>query len=136
MPILVARHYTRADIRAHREWLYVFGDNVSTLGRGGQAKECRGEPNCVGIVTKWHPFTDAGSYFCDDDLPKVRLRIQDEFRRLAAHLRTGGIVVWPQDGVGTGLAELPTRAPRIHAFIDRCYQYLKDNAPPFEAVAQ
>lgn len=122
--ILEVARYSRAEIRANPDRLYVFGDNVSTLGRGGQAKECRGEPNTVGIPTKWHPMMDEGSFFTDADLPKVRPRIQYEFRRLSEHLATGRDIVWPRDGVGTGLAQLPQRAPAIAAFIDRCRTHL------------
>ena len=128
--IVFVKRYTRAEIRAHPERLYVFGDNVSTLGRGGQARECRGEPNVVGIPTKWQPTMDDAAFFTDDDLPKVLPRIKDEFRKLEAHLSAGGIVVWPADGIGTGLAELPKRAPAIHAYLERCLAHL--NRPDAE----
>jgi hypothetical protein len=123
--LIYVRRYYRDEIRANPERLYVFGDNVSTLGRGGQAKECRGEPNTVGIPTKWHPMMDEGSFFCDGDLAKVRPRIQAEFRTLAAHLASGRDVVWPSDGIGTGLAQLPQRAPAIFGYIERCRKHLE-----------
>jgi hypothetical protein len=112
--------YTRAMIRANPKTLYVFGDNMARTGLGGQARECRGEPNAVGIPTKWRPTMDNAAFFRDSDLPKVTPRIQQAFRRLAAHLAEGGTVVWPSDGVGTGLARLPQCAPTIHAYINRC----------------
>lgn len=122
------KRYRRADLQANPRTLYVFGDNVSTLGRGGQARECRGEPNAVGIPTKWHPTTDEGAYFCNDDLAKVSPRIKAEFRRLAAHLAAGGDVAWPADGIGTGLAQLPQRAPLIASYLDRCLAHLSRGA--------
>ncbi|WP_257556503.1 hypothetical protein [Sphingobium sp. CFD-2] len=122
--IIYVGRYSRDEIRRHPERLYVFGDNVSTLGRGGQARECRGEPNTVGIPTKWHPMMDDESFFCDADLPTIVPRIKAEFRRLDAHLASGGDVVWPSDGVGTGLAQLPRRAPAIAAYIQRCLAHL------------
>lgn len=125
MPIEYAKRYTRSEIVANRHKLYVFGDNVSTLGRGGQARECRGEPNTVGIPTKWHPMMDDASFFDDSALEKVRPRIQLEFRVLANHLKSGGIVVIAADGVGTGLAQLPQRAPAVHAYIERCFKHLE-----------
>ena len=133
--VLLAVRYSRAEIQANRDRLYVFGDNMTTLGRGGQAKECRGEPNTVGIVTKWYPSNEPSSFFCDADLEKVRWSIQASFRRLAAHLEAGGDVVWPSDGVGTGLARLKERAPAVAAFIERCRCHLvngtrdRDEAP-------
>lgn len=119
------QRYKRADLQAAPGTLFVFGDNVSTLGRGGQARECRGEPNAVGIPTKWHPTMDEDAFFTDDALDTVRPRIQAEFRRLASHLQAGGDVVWPTDGVGTGLAQLPQRAPAVADFINRCLAHLQ-----------
>lgn len=122
--IIYAKRYTRSEIRANPDRLYVFGDNVSTLGKGGQAKECRGEPNTVGIPTKWHPMMDEASFFTDDALGKIKPRIQTEFRTLQRHLQEDKDVVWPADGVGTGLAQLPQRAPAVYAFIERCLAHL------------
>jgi hypothetical protein len=122
--VIVQKRYTRAEIRGNPGRLYVFGDNVARLGRGGQARECRGEPNVVGIVTKWQPATDPAAYFHDHDLDRVRWSIQQDFRTLADHLRSGGDVVWPADGVGTGLARLSSTAPAIADFIERCRKHL------------
>jgi hypothetical protein len=43
-------------------------------------------------------------------------------------LTRGETVVIPADGLGTGLAELPTRAPKIFAFIEANIQALANNA--------
>lgn len=123
--IRYAKRYTRAEIRATPGTLYVFGDNLIQRGMGGQAKECRGEPNAVGIPTKRAPSMSEGSFLNDDDFDRVKPIIQDAFRRLAAH---HGDIVWPHDGVGTGLAQLPRRAPKIAAFIDRCFRHLQNIA--------
>lgn len=130
--IIEVARYRRSEIQANPDHLYVFGDNVSTLGRGGQARECRGEPNAVGIPTKWHPSMDDAAFFDDSALEKVKPRIQAEFRRLADHLEAGGTVVWPRDGVGTGLADLPRRAPAVAAYIERCRRHLTSVATPID----
>ncbi len=52
MTLLYIKKYTRAYIRAHPDWLFVFGDNMMRRGFGGQAAEARGEPNAIGIATK------------------------------------------------------------------------------------
>lgn len=128
--IIEVSRYRREDIRANPDKLYVFGDNFAGVGRGGQAKECRGEPNTVGIVTKWHPTMDAGAFLTDEALPRIRYRYQQDFRRLAEHLAAGGDVVWPRDGVGTGLARLPQSAPAVFDYIQRCFGHLKSFALP------
>lgn len=115
--LIIVHHYYRSHLKHHADRLFVFGDNMVERGFGGQAKEARGEPNAVGIPTKWGPSMREGAFFTDRDLPKVRARIDAAFDRLEAHIANGGNVVWPQGGVGTGLADLPRRAPAIMAHI-------------------
>jgi hypothetical protein len=69
---------------------------------------------------------EASAFFDDGDFERVQPIIQAEFRRLADHLRTGGTVVLPSAGIGTDRAKLVTRAPRIRAFIDRCFAHLQE----------
>jgi hypothetical protein len=114
----IEKHITRAMLRANPATLFVFGDNYAGIGRGGQAKEMRGEPNAVGIPTKWAPHMREDAFFKNEDLEKVRLLIDARFTRLLNHIRSGNEVVWPADGIGTGLAELQARAPKIWALIE------------------
>jgi hypothetical protein len=51
----------------------------------------------------------------------VKSAIEDAFRKLEAHLASGRDIILPADGIGTGLAELPTRAPRLFARLERCW---------------
>lgn len=119
MPIRTVNRYTRSDLRANKNTLFVFGDNMVRQGRGGQAAECRDEPNAVGIPTKWNPSTNQSAYFSDLDIAKATPQIDAAFNRLVDHLRQGGDVVWPADGIGTGLAKLREKAPAINAYIER-----------------
>ena len=123
--IETVERYSRAMLQSRPGDLFVFGDNMAFLGRGGQARECRGEPNAIGVVTKWRPSNDEDAFFCDADLDKVRWSIQASYRKLAEHIARGGVVVFPADGVGTGLADLQTRAPAISKFIERCNEHLR-----------
>lgn len=116
---------TRAMLRAEPDTLFVFGDNMSAAGLGGQAKVMRGEPNAVGIPTKWLPSRTDAAYFTDADYEWIKPKIEAQFRMLADHLRIGGKVVWPEDGIGTGLAELPARAPAIYALIQTWRELLE-----------
>ena len=115
---------TRLQARANPQVLFVFGDNLVGAGFGGQAAELRGEPNAVGIPTKRAPRRDERAYFRDADLTLAAPVISAAFARLAEHLADGGDIVWPAAGVGTGLAELPRRAPAIAAFIEAGYRQL------------
>lgn len=104
---------TRAMVRAEPDTLWVFGDNLRRTGLGGQAKEMRGEPNAVGIPTKHWPSNNRNAFFSDRDFETFKAAALPDFIRLADHLRAGGVVVWPADGVGTGRARLKESSPRI-----------------------
>jgi hypothetical protein len=128
MPINLAKRYARQDLRRNPSWLFVFGDNLARSGLGGQAKECRGESNAVGIPTKRLPTMADQAFLSDADLAQVKPLIDEAFLRLVAHLKAGGVVILPQDGVGTGLARLEEKAPRIWRYLERCFARLQEIA--------
>lgn len=107
----------RADLQANPDILYVFGDNAQRIGMGGQAKEMRGEPNAVGVATKWAIDGRVSDWFKDEDYERCTAQIRADWWRAYLHLNDGGIVIVPMDGIGTGLSELPTRAPRIYRYV-------------------
>jgi len=98
--------------------LYVFGDNVKRVGLGGQAKEMRGEPNAIGVATKWNPGAYIDSYFSDEDLKKCCEIIWEDYYKVYSHLTYDkGTAVFPLDGIGTGLSRLPSLAPKVYEYI-------------------
>lgn len=110
----------RADLRVAPTALFLFGDCVLREGYGSQAREMRGEPNAVGVPTKWRPDNTPGAFFDDRtlaDYPHVRAAIDEAFEVARAHLGVGYDVVVPADGLGTGLAALATRASSVLAYI-------------------
>lgn len=112
------KHITRQMLRDEPEKLFVFGDNMARKGLGGQAAEMRGEPNAVGIPTKYSPEMFKTSFFHDTDFDKLKSRIDEPFDILKEHVKAGCIVVWPKDDIGTGRAQLRKRAPHIFWYID------------------
>lgn len=122
----------REEVRANRNAVYVFGDNMVGKGFGGQAAAMRGEINAIGVPTKWRPERDPGAYFVDDDWSDgdVRHAIFGAFDRIEAELTAGRDVVIPSDGLGTGLADLPRRAPRIADYIGKRIADLEKMARP------
>lgn len=119
---------TRQNLRDNREWIYVFGDNFQRLGFGGQAREMRGEPNALGLPTKHAPDNDDKSFFSDavDHSNGVAwLSIIGTFNIIDVALKRECCVVIPLDGLGTGLSELPTRAPKINRLITSKIEYLE-----------
>lgn len=118
MTLLRPRHISREYVRAHPDMLFVFGDNMARRGMGGQAAAMRGEPNIIGIPTKWTPRREV-AYFVDRDWNNSDIfdAIFDAFAAIEDALAAGRTVVIPADGIGTGLADLPRRAPRIASYI-------------------
>lgn len=118
MPIEHRKMITRPMLQAEPETLFVFGDNMLRKDLGGQAAEIRGEPNAVGIPTKNAPSNRPAAYFSDDDFDAAKPEIDSGFDRLETHLKSGGVVVWPTDGIGTGRADLEIKAPRNWDYVE------------------
>lgn len=136
MPLGEVKKYYREDARVNRnpdtqcladalknlDWLYVFGDNVQRVGMGGQAYEMRHEPNAVGVATKYSP----NRYYGDSPaeiLAQNRI-IDNDMKPLFRHLVNGGVVIWPRDGIGTGLSALPEHAPETFTHLENKYRAL------------
>lgn len=113
MPLEKATFYSRMDIKANPDKLYIFGDNFALKGFGGQAKEARGEPNAIGVPTKRSPNWSEGAYLTDADFEEWRDIALPNMNLVKHALAEGKTVVMPMSGIGTGLAELETRAPKI-----------------------
>jgi hypothetical protein len=113
MPLLYIKHYSRAMIRAHPDWLFVFGDNLMREGYGGQAKEARDEPNAIGFVTKRRPLWSEDAFFADTDIDEWNAAVKPAMRELWDYARVGRTIIWPLDGIGTNRAQLSRRAPEI-----------------------
>jgi hypothetical protein len=118
MTLLYIKKYTRAYIKAHPDWLFVFGDNLSRTGLGGQAAEARGEPNAIGIATKIKPTMEPDAFFTDHHYHEWFAAEQTTMRRLMEASQRGRTIIWPLDGIGTGLARLEKSAPSIWSDID------------------
>jgi hypothetical protein len=106
--IIFQKRIYRSDLRQNPGVYYVFGDNAARCGLGGQAAEMRGEPNAIGVATKWSP-SECFSQERHDEQVEI---LNADLDRVAALLKRGLLVVWPSDGIGTGLAELERLWPR------------------------
>lgn len=105
---------TRADVRANRNKIFIFGDNLAMRGFGGQAKEMRGEQNAVGVPTKKAPDNKPESFFTDKELAANKQAIDRAF----AQIPPDKIIVLPKAGIGTGLARLEEKAPQTFAYLN------------------
>lgn len=119
MPIIYQKWIYRVDLKANPNILYVFGDNTWRVGLGGQAKEMRGEPNAVGVATKWRPSSDCPAcFFSDANITQQKQIIAKDLKPIVEALRAGKIVIWPLDGIGSGLSKVPVKSPKTWAFIE------------------
>lgn len=121
--LIIVDRYTRAVIKANPTVLFAFGDNLARVGFGGQAAEARGCLNAIGIPTKISPSVYIFDQDVEEDIDRFKEPIVLAFAILRKHLRSGNDVVWPKDGVGTGLARLPITAPRLHSVIEELKEY-------------
>ncbi|MBX3290009.1 MAG: hypothetical protein KF855_11765 [Acidobacteria bacterium] len=111
---------TREYVRANRDELFLFGDNLERRGLGGQAAEMRGEPNAIGVPTKNKPSMTTDSFFTDTKFDQNRAAIDYAFAKLAeAVTDSSRVIVLPSDGLGTGRAQLKQRAPLTFAYLQK-----------------
>jgi|GEM_PF-2214881 len=112
--IEIRDHITRADVRAEKNKIFLFGDNLKEQGYGGQAKEMRGEENAVGIPTKKFPTNNPSAFFSDKELAPNKQAIDEAFGKIPPDK----IIVIPKAGLGTGLAQLEEKAPQTFAYLN------------------
>jgi len=121
--LIYKKFICRQDLKDNPNKLYVFGDNSERVGFGGQAKEMRGEPNAVGITTKKSPSMDDSAFFTNDDILQWIYENRLSVKRLVVHRSD---IVWPSDGIGTGLAQLKERAHSIWFTLTYFEEYLEE----------
>ena len=112
------KRYTANTPKENPDIIFVFGDNLQGRGKGGQAV-LRDNPNVLGVPTKRYPGRSQGDYFTGSpDEARAVTNSIDEIDRL---VKAGKTVAIPVDGgqisLGTGLAELNTRAPELLSYI-------------------
>jgi hypothetical protein len=113
MTLLYIKKYSRSYIQAHPDWIFVFGDNLERSGFGGQAAEARGEPNAIGIATKRKPTMEPDAFLSEEDYDDWFIKERPTLARLIKASQNGRTIIWPLDGIGTGLARLEKNAPAI-----------------------
>uniref|UniRef100_A0A6C0E828 DUF7831 domain-containing protein n=1 Tax=viral metagenome TaxID=1070528 RepID=A0A6C0E828_9ZZZZ len=116
--VYFVKKWTVNSVTNDSEGLYIFGDNNIKKGCGGQAI-IRYLPNAIGIPTKKYPNNESKSYYTDDDYDnncnKINIAIDIIKTRLDSKIYNK--LVLPEDGLGTGLARLPIKAPRTYNYL-------------------
>jgi len=95
--------------------IYVFGDNLQRVGNGGQA-QIRPCTNTRGVATKRYPQMLNDSFFSDDLSELIELTKDIRSLNILHKDRRNDhkTLIFPYDGLGTGLSELSLRSPFIN----------------------
>lgn len=95
--------------------IFVYGDNVIHKGKAGQAiiRDC---PNAFGVPTKRLPTMDHNAFFRDtiDD----KLAVARALTKLRLLAYNGKTIVFPSNGLGTGLADMGNTAPQLFIWMN------------------
>ena len=100
--------------------LFVFGDNDIGKGCGGQAI-IRYECNSIGIPTKKIPSNAQSSFYTDDEYQDNCNKIDKAINKIAERVEENQYttILFPEDGLGTGLARLNTNAPKTLEYLNQ-----------------
>ena len=105
--------------------LFIFGDNNIKSGKKGQAiiRDCE---NAIGIPTKKYPSFKSDAYYTDDEFDKNRKNIRSAIKNIILLANKYETIYLPENGIGVGLADLPKRAPKTYAYLQKKIDYLKN----------
>ena len=129
MKVEIQSRWTLDSVKNNPNKLYIFGDNDVKSGKGGQAI-IRDLSNAIGIPTKKYPNYKNTSYYTDDELEENKKKIDIAIKAVIEESKKEqyDTIVFPKDGFGTGLAKLPTKAPKTFEYlnerVDSCRIYL------------
>lgn len=103
------------DTKNNPDKVYVYGDNLLRQGKKGQAiiRDC---DNAFGIATKKLPSMTEWSFFTDSEFKENKRVIEEGIRNVLDNYGNR-VIVFPRAGLGTGLAQLNTRAPRTYQYL-------------------
>jgi len=114
----ISRKFSIEQCRLNFRSLFVFGDNLLRVGMGGQAI-IREQPNAIGICTKLKPSMEEDAFFTDKEYEENCKIIDKDIDNIKAYAEEKKFisVVFPQNGLGTGLAQMPLKAPLTFCYL-------------------
>lgn len=111
-------HWTVDDCQKYSDSLFIFGDNDYKQGAGGQAviRNCK---NTMGIPTKRFPNNKSTSFYTDYTYDENCQKILNAVIRIVRESVNYRDLTFPEKGFGVGLARLPEKAPKTHAYLEK-----------------
>lgn len=116
--------WTREIVETNPNWLFIYGDNNIKKGLGGQAI-IRGLPNTLGVPTKKYPSNAINSFYTDFEYIDNIKRIRKAINKIIKNEYKYEYIIFPENGLGTGLADLPTKAPKTYAYLTKAIEKIK-----------
>jgi hypothetical protein len=115
---LFETYWSVNDCLENKECLFVFGDNDIKRGCKGQAiiRNCS---NAIGIPTKKFPNNKAESFYTDTKYRENCKKIMTAVADIIASSVNYDKVYFPKNGLGTGLSQLPIKAPKTNIFLNK-----------------
>ena len=115
-----AGNWTAGDVKRAKDKVFLFGDNIEDAASGYVPTKTqaviRGQENAIGIPTKKNRGYSPSSYFTDADFDEFKAGVD---KAITEAKESGKTIVLPENGIGTGAAQLKQRAPR-------CFEYLQN----------
>ena len=109
--------YSVEQCEANEDTLYVFGDNSIQVGMVGQAV-IRNCVNSFGIPTKKFPSMSENSFYNDGENDKMSIMLALTILSNRVVKGRYSKLVFPYDGLGTGLSQMPTRSPILYKYLN------------------
>jgi hypothetical protein len=122
-------NWTRDHVANQTDKVFLFGDNTDDrtnthhIPTATQAV-IRGLDNAIGIDTKKDRGTNESSYFTDDDFEEFKNQVDEAIQKA---INSGKTIVIPENGIGTGKAQLEKRAPKLFTYLQDKLKELKES---------
>lgn len=113
--------WTKEDVRENPNFLFIFGDNDIERGEKGQAiiRTCK---NAFGIPTQKYPSSRDSSFYSDEEFEENKRKIKKAINKIIDASSNFDALIFPKDGLGTGLAQLEKRAPKTFRYLNKAIQ--------------
>ena len=122
--------WTRKDVENNPDKVFLFGDNFEDARTGyvpsSTQAVIRGLPNTIGISTKNDRGTKGSSYLTDADFNTFKQHVDEQIQKAK---ESGKTIIIPEDGIGTGKAQLKERAPKLFEYLQQELDKLKNTQP-------
>ena len=121
-------YWTREQVEAQQDKVFLFEDNIEDRTNNNHVPTntqavIRGLPNAIGIDTKKNRGTSENSYFTDADFDTFVAQTESAIQQA---LDSGKTIVLPENGIGTGAAQLRHRAPKLYNYLQQRLKQLRN----------